>query len=373
MATESMIKREQDRGSGQVRIMTVHASKGLEAPVVFLPDTATVPKSTDLPRLQWDDDMPFYLSRKPDGGVARQCWDRARQKQLEEYRRLMYVALTRAAHHLYICGWEPVRNEQANHESWYNLIAGALKPLHEPSSARPENPQTDTVFVDIPTRQQPPVAPSPEKTRPYGPLPAFARVALLPETGSETYIVPSLQGLSASNPGSATPDSSYARGRLIHRLLQSLPAVADAQRDAAAARFLANPQHGLTPVQQTDIQKEVLGLLRHPEHAPIFSADSRAEVPVVGRVQGVVVSGQIDRLCLMDEAVWIIDYKTNRPPPHNVADVPLAYRQQLSSYRAVLEAIYPQKQIRCFLLWTYAPCLMEIPDALMPPLLRPVS
>ena len=127
-ATEAEIKRELDRGGGQVRIMTVHAAKGLEAPIVFLPDTANVPRAQDVPKLLWDEQgVPLYLTRKPQAGAARQLWDDARQKQMEEYRRLLYVALTRAAERLYIGGWETARSEGENaNESWYALAQRGL-------------------------------------------------------------------------------------------------------------------------------------------------------------------------------------------------------------------------------------------------------
>ncbi|NTU76431.1 MAG: hypothetical protein HGA90_01205, partial [Alphaproteobacteria bacterium] len=99
--------------------------------------------------------------------------------------------------------------------------------------------------------------------------------------------------------------------------------------------------------------------------APLFGPDSRAEVPIVGTLGEHVVSGQIDRLCLHENEVWIVDYKTNRPPPIQAADIPALYRRQLAAYKGVLEKVYPGKTIRCFLLWTFGPNLMDVPETFL--------
>ena len=162
--------------------------------------------------------------------------------------------------------------------------------------------------------------------------------------------------------GLATPDSAFARGRIIHRLLQSLPDMDGARRANAASRFLANPRHHLTPEQQKEIQSEVLNLFQRPDFAPLFGPGSRAEVPLTGQAEGHVIAGQVDRLCLHGDEAWIVDYKTSRPPPATAAEAPLAYRRQLDAYRVALQDIYPGKVVRCFLLWTYGPQLMELPE-----------
>ena len=136
----------------------------------------------------------------------------------------------------------------------------------------------------------------------------------------------------------------------------------ESRREETAAHFLANPRHNLTSDQQKEIREEVLNLFQRPDYAPLFGPDSRAEVPLTGKRMGISSAGQVDRLCLHGNEVWIVDYKTNRPPPATAAEAPLAYRRQLAAYRAALQDIYPDKTIRCFLLWTYEPKLMELPE-----------
>ena len=155
---------------------------------------------------------------------------------------------------------------------------------------------------------------------------------------------------------------SFKRGLLIHKLLELLPDLPVDARRAAAARFLAQSVHGLEPDQQGEIADETLRIFENPDFAPVFAAGSRAEVPLVGVVGGDVVSAQIDRLVVRDDEVMIVDYKTNRPPPRDVEGTPKAYRRQMSIYRAALRQMYPGKNVRCFILWTNGPWMVELPD-----------
>ena len=103
-------------------------------------------------------------------------------------------------------------------------------------------------------------------------------------------------------------------------------------------------------------------ILEHPDYAPLFGPGSQAEVPVTGYINGRLVSGQIDRLLITDTCIWIIDYKTNRPPPADTTGVPDLYRRQLKSYSDIVSEIYKDRPVRCFLLWTDGPHLMEIEE-----------
>ena len=159
----------------------------------------------------------------------------------------------------------------------------------------------------------------------------------------------------------------FRRGTLIHRLLQYLPDLPDAQRGRAAAQYLARSGHGLTEDEQRDIADEIRAVLDLPEAGPLFGPGSMAEAPVTGAVGGAVISGQIDRLAVGAQTVSIVDYKTNRPPPADAAGTPPVYLRQMAAYRALLRGLYPAHQIDCFLLWTAAPRLMQLGDSLLDP------
>ncbi len=133
-----------------------------------------------------------------------------------------------------------------------------------------------------------------------------------------------------------------------------------AERDAAARRFLALPTHALPADEQDDIRRETLAVLDQPGFAALFGPGSQAEVPLVGLIGGHALSGQIDRLVVEDERVLIVDYKTMRPVPASEDEVAPLYLRQLAIYREALARIYPGREIGCALLWTQGPLLMPI-------------
>jgi ATP-dependent helicase/nuclease subunit A len=160
------------------------------------------------------------------------------------------------------------------------------------------------------------------------------------------------------------------RGRVVHHLLEMLPQLAPGQRTAAAMDYLARPSTEVAPGQRQALAEEVIAVIDRPDFAAIFGADSRAEVPIVatlrsedGRTQ--VLSGQIDRLVVLPDEVWVVDFKSNRPAPMLTTHVSQQYLRQLAAYRRALASLYVEKEIRCFLLWTDGPRLMEIDKAML--------
>ncbi len=369
LTTEREVKRELEQAMGRVRITTVHASKGLEAPIVILPDTTGVPKKDKMSKLIWNEEgLPFYVPREPQGAALRAIRDPLYEKDMEEHRRLLYVALTRAADRLVICGY--AKSEKLPEQAWYKLITRAFSPIQAERVGEDKNKRDARLRGHDGGRADfPPSRHSRESRSPVSH--SFARESAPswlfspppPEPSPPRPLVPSLPD--EEEPTTASPrDERFARGRLIHRLLQGLPDVEASRREAAARRFLSHPQHDLTKTQQEELEREVLRLLADGRFAPFFGPESRAEAPIVGLSGARIVSGQVDRLALVDGEVWILDYKTNRPPPENVADVPALYRSQMEAYRGVLRQIYPDRTVRCFLLWTYALRLMELlPEA----------
>jgi len=367
---EAEIKRDLDAGGGrdQLRIMTVHGAKGLQAPIVFLPDTVAVP--TRLPPLVWAEDGAALLWAPGEGAgepIAAAARAASLRKRDQEYRRLLYVALTRAEDRLYVCGWKTKASQAEN--SWYALIEAGMAeraereaiilPLGCPGFVEPgwihETRQSAEAKPDLQGR---------EALLDAAALPRWALEPAPSEPAPPRLLV-------ASRPGEPDPPvrsplggdedrHRFQRGTLIHRLLQSLPDLAPAAAEAAARRYLAGKAHGLDPEEQDQIARETMAVLRHPDFAPLFGPGSRAEVPVVGLIDGKALSGRIDRLVVTADEVMIIDYKTNRPPPATPAEVAPVYLAQLGAYRAALERIYPEKRVRTVLLWTDGPRLMEV-------------
>ena len=381
------IKRDLEHSARDaVRVMTVHGAKGLQAPIVFLPDTMRVPRGQS--RVLWprgDDGEPFLLwppNAEWRDAAADQEFERLAAHRDEEYRRLLYVAMTRAEDRLYVCGWGG--RQKAPDGCWYNLIRQSLATV--PADAGDDVVFESAVDIDLSNDREmdsgevlrlvcPQIQPAASEAHrapvaAIQPLPDWVHTAPNAEPDPPRPLAPSRpsdEEPPVRSPFGADDGARFRRGRLIHRLLQSLPDVAPAARADAARRFLLRPVHGLGPEEAAEIAAETIAVLDHPEHAALFGPGSRAEVPLAGAVAGRVVAAQVDRLLVTASDVTIVDYKTNRPPPRDVEAVPVVYLAQMAAYRALLGRIYPQHHIRCLLLWTDGPRLMTLPDALLDP------
>ncbi len=372
------IKRDlESHARDEVRVMTVHGAKGLQAPIVILPDTFQVPRQGGVqgPKLLWShlaDRGPDLLLWSPqsarDDRLSQIARTEQRQAQEAEYRRLLYVAMTRAQDRLYVCGYQDRTAPSDN--CWYRLIQAGLESVADRFDfADPENSLTGPgLRLTTPQRQAverqgtPPPAAAPlkpvwaDRPPPDEPDPPRPLVPSRPE-GEEP---PPLAPFDA-----AADTRRFRRGRLVHRLLQTLPDLPPADRHAATRRFLAREAHRLLPLEQEALAREIMAVLEHPDWGELFGAGSVAEVPVVGRVGARIVSGQIDRLVVSADSVLILDYKTNRPPPLRAADVSPIYVRQMAAYRAAIGGLYPGRRLRCALLWTDGPTLMELPEDLL--------
>jgi ATP-dependent helicase/nuclease subunit A len=371
------VKRDMEITRDEVRVMTVHGAKGLEAPIVVLADTTTPPAGPPQrqPRLlalaQATSHSPTCFVwagvKASDTAPVSAARERARREAEDEYRRLLYVAMTRAIDRLVICGAE---GERARPEGcWWNLVFAALKPpvaVEESADDgdgkvwryRKTPPSAGKTFAATATAAPTPERPSwldrdasaePPPVRLVSPALAYDEVA--PRAAADRSRV--------------DRDKALARGTVVHRLLQSLPDIASAARAEAARRHLDRTAAEFSTEERETILEQILLLLKDPRFAQLFLPGSRAEVAIVGRLHGgtLAVSGQVDRLAVTEESVLIADYKTNRPAPRCLAEVPDAYVAQLALYRAVLGELYPDKRIRAALVWTDVPDLMEISDA----------
>ncbi|HVR67907.1 MAG TPA: double-strand break repair helicase AddA [Verrucomicrobiae bacterium] len=383
------VKRELDEGArDKVRIMTVHGAKGLQAPIVILPDTTQLPQAR--PNLLWlpdgdggePDELLLWSPRTSlDEAVAAAARSEHRARQMAEYRRLLYVALTRAEDRLYVGGWQTGQMKQGvPEESWYSLIAAGLSERAtavafdasaligdegwQGEALRLESAQVaapDKAMEQGTAERAPPPAPPAWFTE----APAVEQPGARPLTPSR----PEGEEPPVRTPLGGDDGRRFKRGRIIHRLLELLPAAPPARREAAARQFLKRAVHDLTAEAQDEIAREVFRVLEHPEFATLFGPGSQAEVPLVGELAGrdgpFILSGQIDRLIVSPEKILVLDYKTNRPPPTREEDVPEIYLKQMAAYRAALNQTYPGLPVECALLWTDGPLLMRIsPDRL---------
>jgi ATP-dependent helicase/nuclease subunit A len=290
-----------------------------------------------------------------------------------EYRRLLYVAMTRAADRLIVCGADGIRKRPEN--CWYDLIHDALEPRlvaegdGDDKVLRYCNPATGDLF---PQHAAPAAATAksdardlPTWLRQLAPAQAPRAAPLSPSSAFDEEI-----SLIAPSAGSAADrQKALERGRLVHRLMQALPDIPAERRQDAAERYLANAATDFVPAERAAMARQVLAILDDKNFAEIFAPGSRAEVPIVGRIaragrDPIPVAGQVDRLAVTGETVLIADYKTDRIVPDRLDAVP-PYVTQLALYRAVLARVFPGKTVRAALLFTDGPKLMEVPAAMM--------
>jgi ATP-dependent helicase/nuclease subunit A len=385
---EGTIKRDADPAArDEVRILTVHAAKGLEAPIVFLPDTLATPSQNtrQRDRLLWtegEEHLFLWPPRRADeervATELRALADGARDR---EYRRLLYVAMTRARDRLYVCGWETRRGRGQG--CWYDLIAAGLEDLARDGKAERVEfdfaPEVAGGWAGAGYRLVGPQSAAPDRatgTEALMPqpsvLPDWAKRAVPAEPKPSRPLAPSRPTEDEPALRSPVADDGMARfqrGLLIHRLLEALPELAPEARLAAAQRYLARAAHELDGAAQAALAAETLAVLQAPGFADLFAPGSRAEVALTGTVEGksgtVTIAGQVDRLVAHKERVLVIDYKTNRPPPADPNAVAPIYLKQMAAYRALLRAVYPGRAVHCALLWTDGPQLMALPDPLL--------
>lgn len=377
------VKREAEAAGDQVRVMTVHGAKGLQAPLVILPDTTALPPEEGA--VLWADDaetgraVPLWWPRKEFRcAPAARLRDEASQRRAEEHNRLLYVALTRAEDRLVVCGWQP--RKAVPEACWYSQIARGFAGL--PVEPAPFEGWEGDVLRHTVTQTAPPERTTvAEAGRAGAPAPAWLGRAPdwraappLAEPARPAPLAPSRpEGVELGPvPEAASPlalrqrdGSRFQRGRLVHTLLQHLPELPAGQRKEAARRWLASPGHGLGPGEVAEVAEEVMAILSDPALAPLFGPGSRAEVPLTGVVGNAVVGGMVDRLAVLPEAVLVADFKTNRHAPERVEDTPVMYLRQMAAYRAVLRGVFPGRAVRCALVWTRAPRVAMLPDGLL--------
>jgi ATP-dependent helicase/nuclease subunit A len=374
-AAQADVKRDMEITRDEVRVMTVHGAKGLEAPIVVLADTTTPPAGPPQrqPRLlSLEPSMPHvpnYLvwaaAKATDTAPLCAARERARREAEDEYRRLLYVAMTRAIDRLIICGAETERPPPEG--CWWALVTAALKPVSVEEPADDGEGQVWR-YRKAPISAAEALTPFPASL-PADPAPPWIHRNAAVEPPPIHMLSPAAaydEATAHAPSGSRRMEREQAleRGRLVHRLLQALPNIPPADRDEAARRYLARRARGFPVEERERMLAQIWGLLDDPRFSALFLPGSRAEVPIVGRVEGgrFAVSGQVDRLAVTEHCVLIADYKTNRPAPSRLAEVPDAYVTQLALYRAVLGRLYSGKRIRAALVWTDVPDLMEISD-----------
>lgn len=373
------ISREASQESDVVRVMTVHKAKGLEANIVFLPDASRPAQAKlvgDIVTVSSaDGDRLPVLALGEANSVSRIEAARDETKRLvyDEYRRLLYVAATRARDRLYICGIEGVGDPHGPpraRKSWHALAQDAFEELS--ADATDADERFGGVVRRLTAKQTAPIDQNFEIQS--DDISRTVPVPLLQKAPVETKpirIAPSHAGLSNNSEQSFSPmrlKIAFVRGKLIHKLLELLPGILPTARRDAADRILKSHAREFSDSDRAAIREEVMKILEDERFGAVFAPNSRSEVFIAGRPKslgGREIAGQIDRLAVSDERVLIVDYKANRPPPQRIEDAPESYVAQLALYRILLEEIYPGREVEAALLWTFDARLMPAPKPLL--------
>ena len=376
-AAATEVKRDLERAErDEVRVMTVHGAKGLEAPVVILADTMQIP--TQMDSILWPEDaegrrIPLWRPRRDDEDPRTAALTaEAGRRGEEEYWRLLYVAMTRAQDQLHVAGYETRRKPPES--CWYNVVRDALEPRAETFEMEFGAPGIES-WAGPALRLSAPQSRPPDRADPEGaaapaarPLPPWADRPAPSEPAPPPSFAPSRTENDPDAPALPTDGAAAAgarRGRLVHDLLRTLPALGRSERAAAAAAYLARPTLGLSGEAREELAAEALSVLDGEPTASFFGPGSRAEAPVAGRLGGRVWSGRIDRLKVGKTTVDVVEFKTSRTPPARAADAPGAWLRQIAAYRALVSRLYPGREVRCFLVWTSGPRADLVPDALL--------
>lgn len=382
------LKRDPEKARDVVRVTTVHGAKGLEAPIVFLADAGPRGQARR-GRLLWGPaaeggpELPFWRAAKAEReALTAAIAERDDEREREERRRLLYVALTRARDRLCVTGWLPRRGKPeaagegeegegaAKEPSWHELVRRAMERL--PGVER-FTPELGRGFEGEGLRLRRGIAvaaaaPEPEaQAIPDEPPPAWLGQLAPVEPAAARWLAASR--LDGDEPAPVSPagtgQAQLRRGALLHRLLRLLPDLAPAERGLATEHLLAAWAGDLPAEARGELATAALGLFARPELALLFGPGSRAEQPLAGVVGGQPIVGQVDRLAVTTTEVLIVDYKSDRLPPASPAATPVAYLRQLAAYRALLRSIYPGRAVRAGLLWTVGPRLDFLPTELL--------
>lgn len=331
------IKRDSsDTNSNQIRMMTIHGAKGLQAPIVILPDAAEGGRDKRELFL-WGDNVMMLRPKQEDDTLETSQLKKESARQVEEEkRRLFYVALTRAQDRLYVGGWKT--EKEIPEDCWYQLMQKAIAKRSENNSDYHGYLQGDY--------KQPIVCKEAPVKKHALPIWVRERPANVHQSNNQAEVKRSFSS------------QAIDRGIFIHQLFEYLPDFPAEQRYDVACQLIHKKK---LPLMQweSDIQA-VLSIMKDPNLTEIFGPNSLAEVPISGYIEGKLFQGRIDRLHVSNDKVIIVDFKTNQNPPAKDDHIPKEYIQQLEGYAKALSSLYPHHQIQKLILWTSGPYIQVI-------------
>ena len=353
METDDLeVKRQMESQGDRIRVMTVHGAKGLEAPIVILPDTAKRDIKVNAELLPAGENLIWKTPAKASAPAVIALRDVVIAKQARERLRLLYVAMTRAGKWLIVGAAGDVGEGDA---SWYNIVADGMT----------QRGDYDDVLGEMRIRRVSeldwngpklvtPAQPDQAVVQP----PAFGELPMVTEHKS---IAPSAlpgQKILPGDPAGDDIGDALARGTLIHLLLEHLPMAAPKDRNALGLRLIQSDDSVLVD--------EVIALIDRPELSWLWTADALTEVDITADITGIGrIHGAIDRLIIGPDKVTAIDYKSNRLVPQTPKETPIGLQRQMAAYQLALKQIYPEHTVETAILWTHDGTLTVLDDDLL--------
>ncbi|MGH1576125.1 double-strand break repair helicase AddA [Planktotalea sp.] len=353
------IKRQLSQDRDEIRVMTVHGAKGLEAPIVIMPETQKR-KSPAGGSIIETDDLAVWSVRNEDApDLVRLAKAQREEKQSEERMRLLYVAMTRAEKWLILGAAGDLG--KADNDSWYGTVSAAVRAGRhvehdfgfgkglriEPMpwgdiSAPPKIAETQ----EIPELEPP-----------------FDSVASKP-LQTETSLSPSDLGGAKALPSELALDEDAAklRGTRVHLLLEHFAEIPSDRWEEIAKTLLP---------EVTDIDElvnEASKVMKDENLSFLFTKGTISEVPITAQLNVLgdkPINGIVDRLIVNEKEIWVVDFKTNVAVPTTAETCPEGVLRQMGAYHAALQQIYPNHAIRPAIVWTRDATLMELPTTLV--------
>jgi len=352
------IKREMDSAAGQIRVMTVHASKGLEAPIVILPDTVSTRSRNDAEIVPLATDLIGWKSRKEHANQAeRSVLEAQKELDQQERLRLLYVAMTRAENWLVICGAGKLGKAG---DPWYRLVANGMENAGATNSDHglvlqnefwPEECMKTDYTVET------------SKTA----CPDWLNATAPAVKSREKTLSPSdLGGAKALRAEIDGMDETMAmrRGSLIHLLLEHLPNKPEADWESLSRSLMQQYDNKTDNVEMREHLDIAARVLKTDALKSVFAPDALAEVNITAHIpelDGRQIYGTIDRLVISDNRITAVDFKSNRMVPETPSDTPIGLLRQMGAYLSALKQIYPDHEINVTILWTQNQKLMSLP------------
>jgi ATP-dependent helicase/nuclease subunit A len=359
------VQRDPGAPANEVRVMTVHGAKGLEAPVVILADATADPARLGRTPLTVDIEVenarmaPLLRPKKEERCPPFEEVILDQEKRdLEEHLRLLYVALTRAADRLIVSGVMPKSRKDGSDprpaNSWHVIVERAMGSIAAPGDGHVSLHYGSAGAVSTRARDQ--------AELPAAVVPEWAKRPAPPEARPPRPLAPS--ALAADDetapPPSEAMRAAALRGTWTHQLLERLPPVDPGARPAAAKRWLERSAGVTDRAVVDEIVDQVCGILSDPQFSPLFGLGSLAEAPLAATLDdGRVIAGTVDRILVEDAMISVIDFKTGRVPASE-ADIPNSHRAQMTAYIEALRVIFPERQVSASLLYTAGPKLIQL-------------